>query len=299
MDIIQANNLIKYYGKARGVDGVNFTVKEGEIFGFIGPNGAGKSTTIRLLLNLLFPTSGSASIFGLDCVKESTKIRSRTGYIPSDAMPYDNMSVMEFLSYSGRFYGTAGLETKIKELAEIFDLDLERDISELSTGNRKKAAIIQGLAHSPALLILDEPTAGLDPLVQADFFSLLRRENARGTTIFFSSHVLSEVQELCKRVAIIRAGRIIAVEEIDALREKQLKKVSIRFPGAPPASGLGISGCENVQISGPLLTFLYSGEINALTAAMAMHKLDRLIIEEPSLEEVFIHYYEHGGNNDE
>ena len=207
-----------------GIEDISFEVSQGEIFGFIGPNGAGKSTTIRILLNLIFPTSGSGRIFGMDMVRDSKKIRSHVGYVPSDANLYDRMKVHEFLKYSADFHAINNSEHKIRELADIFDLDLGRKIPELSMGNKKKVTIVQALVHRPALLILDEPTPGLDPLIQARFFDLLHEENKKGTTIFFSSHNLNEVQAFCKTVAIIREGKIINVEEIAALRKKQLKK---------------------------------------------------------------------------
>ncbi len=214
----------------RGIEHVNLEIGEGEIFGFIGPNGAGKSTTIRILMNLIFPTGGSARIMGMDVIRETKKIKSMAGYIPSDANAYSSMDVHEFLSYCMRFYKVQN-STKITELSELFELDLKRKIADLSMGNRKKVSIVQSLLHSPRLLILDEPTTGLDPLMQSIFFDLLRSENQKGMTIFYSSHILSEVQMLCKRVAIIKEGKIIQLEDIETLRKKQLKKVYIEFEG--------------------------------------------------------------------
>ena len=213
MNIIDIHHLTKSYGRSRGIDDLSLKVQQGDIFGFIGPNGSGKSTTIRILLNLLFPTSGTATIFGLDVVKDSKKIRQRLGYVPSDANLYDKMRVGEFLKYGGAFYSLRNSETRILKLAELFELDLGRKIPELSTGNKKKAAIIQAMVHQPEILILDEPTTGLDPLIQSRFFDLLHEENDQGTTIFFSSHVLSEVQSLCRTVAIVKNGKIIKIFE--------------------------------------------------------------------------------------
>ena len=290
--VIGISDLSKTYGKARGINHINLEINEGEIFGFIGPNGAGKSTTIRILMNLIFPTGGSASIMGMDVVRETKKIKSMVGYIPSDANAYSAMDVREFLVYCSRFYQIQNGEKRIAELSELFELDLNRKIDELSMGNRKKVSIVQSLLHSPKLLILDEPTTGLDPLMQSVFFELLRAENKRGMTIFFSSHILGEVQMFCKRVAIIKEGKIIQIEDIDNLRKKQLKKVSIEFVDHPNKESLSIAGIESV-IAGPdnILSFMYSGNLNELVGFLSETKLVNLMIEEPSLDEIFMHYY--------
>ncbi len=290
--VIRINDLTKYYGSVKGIENVNLNIQHGEIFGFIGPNGAGKSTTIRVLLNLIFPTSGNAEIMGMDVIRESKKIKNLIGYIPSDANAYDKMKVAEFLSYCSHFYHTTSSDQKIRELTALFDLDLNRKIADLSRGNRKKVAIIQSLIHSPKLLILDEPTTGLDPLMQEQFFELLRRENDQGMTIFFSSHVLSEVQLLCKRIAIIKGGRIIKIENIDTLRKKQLKKIFLEFKGNHPNDILAIKGIEDIILNtGNILSFMYSGNINDLIYKLSGITLMNMTIEEPSLEEIFMHYY--------
>lgn len=290
--VIRINDLTKYYGSVRGIENVNLNIQQGEIFGFIGPNGAGKSTTIRVLLNLIFPTSGNAEIMGMDVIRESKKIKNLIGYIPSDANAYDKMKVAEFLSYCSHFYHAANSDQKIRKLTTLFDLDTKRKIADLSRGNRKKVAIIQSLIHNPKLLILDEPTTGLDPLMQEQFFELLRRENDRGMTIFFSSHVLSEVQLLCKRIAIIKGGQIIKIENIDTLRKKQLKKIFLEFEGNHPNDILAIQGIEDIILNtGNILSFMYSGNINDLLYKLSGIKLMNMTIEEPSLEEIFMHYY--------
>lgn len=289
---IQITDLTKRYGKDRGIENVNLQVEEGEIFGFIGPNGAGKSTTIRVLLNLLFPTSGEARIMGMDVVRDSKEIKLKTGYVPSDANAYPHMEAGEFLRYSGRFFSPDGNERRINELAELFEVDRRRKIGDLSMGNRKKISIIQSLLHEPRLLIVDEPTTGLDPLMQARFFELLRSENRRGMTIFFSSHTLSDVQMLCKRVAIIREGRIIRVEEIETLRKRQLKKIFIEFGSSEENSLTGLPGIEGAPlVSGRSVRFLYSGEINQLLSVLSSRNIADMTLEEPSLEEIFMHYY--------
>lgn len=290
--IIDITDLSKFYGKARGIEHVNLEVEEGEIFGFIGPNGAGKSTTIRILLNLIFPTGGSARIMGMDVIRDTKKIKRQVGYIPSDGSPYSSMDVHEFLSYCIRFYDVQNGAHRIAELSELFELDLKRKIAELSMGNRKKVSIVQSLLHNPKLLILDEPTTGLDPLMQAKFFELLRSENRKGMTIFFSSHILSEVQLLCKRVAIIKEGKIIKLEDIETLRKKQLKKVLIQFEDQVNEQNFSIHGIDRIITKlDNMLSFMYSGDINELVGLLAGRKIVNLTIEEPSLEEIFMHYY--------
>lgn len=290
--VIEIFDLSKQYGRARGIDHVNLEIEEGEIFGFIGPNGAGKSTTIRILLNLIFPSGGMAKIMGMDVIRQTSEIKRITGYIPSDAVIYPSMRVDEFLNYCLRFYAAKKGEQRVKDLCDRFELDPFRRISDLSMGNRKKVSIVQSLIHQPRLLILDEPTTGLDPLMQEKFFELLREENQKGMTVFFSSHVLSEVQLLCKRVAIIREGKIIRVEEIDALRKKQLKRVHIEFGEPMKESGIQIPGMVNPEYAaGNVISFVYQGDLNHLISYLTGRQVQNLTIEEPSLEEIFLHYY--------
>ena len=290
--IVDITDLSKFYGKARGIEHINLEIGEGEIFGFIGPNGAGKSTTIRILMNMIFPTGGSARIMGMDVIRDTKKIKLEVGYIPSEANAYSSMDVHEFLSYCIRFYRIQNGEQRISELSELFELDLNRQIADLSLGNRKKISIIQSMLHSPKLLILDEPTTGLDPLMQSVFFELLRSENKKGMTIFFSSHILAEVQMLCKRVAIIKGGKIIQIEDIDNLRKKQLKKVYIEFGDNMNKENFIISGIESaITLPGNTLSFMYSGNISELISYLSGEKIINLMIEEPSLDEIFLHYY--------
>jgi ABC-2 type transport system ATP-binding protein len=292
MNVIEIHRLAKFYRQSRGIEDITLSVPQGDIFGFIGPNGAGKSTTIRILLNLIFPTSGSSTIFGLDVVKDSRKIRGRLGYVPSDASIYDRMTVMEFIRFGAAFYGAEKNTGRISDLLEVLDLDPGRKVAELSMGNKKKVSIIQAMVHQPELLILDEPTSGLDPLIQSRFFDLLREENRQGTTVFFSSHTLSEVQAFCKTVAIVREGKIVNVEEIASLRKKQLKKVRILFPEEHGVEELCLEGIGPTKSEkGKNLVFLYSGDINTLVAKLATMTVDNLSIEEPPLEEIFLHYY--------
>jgi ABC-2 type transport system ATP-binding protein len=292
MNVIELKNLTKMYGKSRGIIDVSFEVKEGEIFGFIGPNGAGKSTTIRTMLSLIYPTSGTATIFGKDSVKYGPEIKKDIGYLPSEVFYYDNMRVIDLLNYSASFY-KKDCSKRIHELAEIMHLDLKKKIDDLSFGNKKKVGIVQGLLHEPKLIILDEPTSGLDPLMQQKFFELLKEENKKGATILFSSHILSEVQKLCDRVAIIKEGRIIQVEKISTLKENNYKKIKVETSEpADKSDFLAIPGVSNVEVKENTVSFIFRGNINQVVGKLAQMELANLWIEEPDLEEIFLHYYE-------
>ena len=290
-NIIEINHLTKSYGKSRGIIDVSFTVKEGEILGFIGPNGAGKSTTIRTLLSLIYPTSGSATIFGKDCIKEGHKIRQDIGYLPSEVFYYDDMKVIQLLKYSASFYGPVDMD-RLHYLANQMDLDLNRKIDDLSYGNKKKVGIVQGLLHNPKLIILDEPTSGLDPLMQQKFFQLIKEENEKGATVLFSSHILSEVQKLCSRVCIIKEGRIIKIQEISELINTTYKKIKLDFKYEISKNLLSIDGISGAKINGSELSFLFKGDINTIIQELAGSQLDNVLIEEPDLEEIFLHYYD-------
>ena len=290
MSVIEANHLTKYYGKARGIDDISFQVEEGEIFGFIGPNGAGKSTTIRLLLSLIYPTSGDATIFGKDCIQFGPEIKKDIGYLPSEVFYYDRMKVIDLLNYSASFY--PGDHTKrMHELSELMGLELNRKIEDLSYGNRKKVGIVQGLLHRPKLLLLDEPTSGLDPLMQRKFFDLIHEENQRGVTVFFSSHILGEVQRLCSRVAIIKEGKIVEIEDICNLQRNNYKKVQITAANLDTTC-FDIPGVTNLEHADGIVRFLYKGDINLVMRKISEQTVSDVTIEEPSLEEIFMHYYE-------
>ncbi|WP_069649015.1 ABC transporter ATP-binding protein [Caloranaerobacter ferrireducens] len=291
MSVIEINNLTKYYGKSRGIIDVSFNVEEGEIFGFIGPNGAGKTTTIRILLSLIYPTSGSAKIFGKDCIKYGPEIRKDIGYLPSEVFYYDNMKVIDLLNYSASFYNK-DCSKRIKELSEIMDLDLTKKIEDLSLGNKKKVGIVQGLLHEPKLIILDEPTSGLDPLMQKKFFDLILEENKKGTTVLFSSHILSEVQRICTRVGIIKEGRMIKVEDIKALKEHNYKKFKVELSKDIDKDYFNIDGVSDLKVEDNVVSFLYRGDINRIIEKIYNTKITNLLVEEPSLEEIFMHYYE-------
>ncbi len=290
MSVINVDHLTKYYGKARGIVDVSFQVDEGEIFGFIGPNGAGKSTTIRLLLSLIYPTSGSATILGKDCIKHGPELRQQIGYLPSEVFYYERMKVIDLLKYSASFYKEASPQ-RMNELAEIMELEMNRRIEDLSYGNRKKVGIVQGLLHQPKLLFLDEPTAGLDPLMLRKFFDLVRAENQRGVTVFFSSHILGEVQRLCNRVGIIKEGSIIEIADIRTLQQNNYKKVRVDAQAIDPAH-FDLPGVTNLECQNGTVRFFYKGDINAVMRKVSELTVLDVAVEELTLEEIFMHYYE-------
>lgn len=288
--IIQTDKLTKTYGKQRGIIDVDLTIYKGEIFGFIGPNGAGKSTTIRTLLSLIYPTSGSAKIFGLDTIAGHEEILANVGYLPSEVFYYDYMKVIDLLKYAASFY-KKDCTARIELLAKRLDLDLHRKIADLSLGNKKKVGIIQGLLHEPELIILDEPTSGLDPLMQNVFFELIREEQQRGATVFFSSHILSEVQKLCERVAIIKDGKIIKIETMSDLAQTTFKHVELELQ-ADETFSIAPLEVTNFEQKGPKVSFLFNGDINALIQVLGQYKLKNIQLNEPDLEAIFFHYYQ-------
>lgn len=291
MAIIETKQLTKYYGKSRGIIDVDLSIEEGEIFGFIGPNGAGKSTTLRLLLGLIHPSSGSAQIFGKDCVKEAHLIHKDIGYLPSEVFYYDNMKVKDLLAYSASFYGKDCSE-RIQALSKRLDLDLNKKIDDLSYGNKKKVGIIQGLLHSPKLILLDEPTSGLDPLMQNIFFDILAEENKRGATILFSSHILSEVQRLCDRVAIIKEGKIVKLDTMESMKKEAYLKVFIETQKPVDVTKWKIDHLTQLEQASNNTSFLYKGDLNALMDQLAKLELVRVNVQEADLEDIFLHYYQ-------
>ena len=290
MNIIEIKDLTKYYGDVRGCENVNITIEEGEIFGFIGPNGAGKSTTIRTMLSLIYPTSGSVTIFGKDAIELGHEVREDIGYLPSEIFYYDKMKVIDLLRYSATFYDQ-DCEERIHYLSGVMELDLNRKIQDLSYGNKKKVGIVQGLLHSPKLIILDEPTSGLDPLMQQKFFNLIREENKKGATVFFSSHILSEVQQLCNRVAIIRDGEIVSIQDMEEMKRDNYKRVHIEGVGLNH-SKFDVEGVTNLNQNDNKVSFFFKGDINQIISIVSKVKVYDISIEEPTLEEIFMHYYE-------
>ena len=283
---IEIINLTKTYGKHRGVESVDLSVKEGEWFGFIGPNGAGKSTTIRTLLGLIKPTRGETKVNGMDSWLMKDKIMKDVGYLPSEAIFYPEMTVKETLDYALSFFGNKDVRRQ-KELCRRFQLDTKRKVGELSYGNRKKVGIVSALQHSPSLLILDEPTGGLDPLMQREFFNLLEEEHKNGKTIFMSSHILSEIEHHAQTAAFIRDGKIILKKEVSELSKTSRRKVSLR--GSLDISGL--QGVKEVVENKDGVSFLYSGDSKVLLDVLSKGDIKDFTVTEPDLEEVFLHYY--------
>lgn len=290
MEAIKTMGLTKYYGKARGIINLDLLVKEGEFFGFIGPNGAGKSTTIRTLLGLLKPTDGKAVIFGKDIKKEQKEIRRQIGYLPSEAIFYQGMKVKDILKLSADLR-KKNCEKEAKKLCERLQLDPGRKVEELSFGNRKKVGIVSALLHEPKLLILDEPTSGLDPLMQREFFQILKERNEEGTTVFLSSHILSEIQRNCTRAAIIREGSVTACDSVENLMKNRAKRVTVHGEFKPDF----LKGVKDLKQIENGISFLYAGDINELIYRLSQKPMTDLVIAEPDLEEVFMHYYQDGG----
>lgn len=292
MNIISTHNLTKYYGKARGIIDLNLNVLEGEIFGFIGPNGAGKSTTIRTLLGLIKPTSGSARIFDMDIVSEKKAILSRIGYMPSEAMFYSGMKVSDIIGMSASMH-KKDCRIKSKELCDRLQLDVKKKVDELSLGNRKKVSIVCALQHDPMLCILDEPTSGLDPLMQKEFFTILKERHKEGATIFLSSHVLSEISRYCSRAAIIREGRLIASDTVEALSAgTNARRVTLNGTTEAPR----IDGVKDVVPGDDSVSFLFQGNMKELLSELSTLPLKDLTITEPDLEEIFMHFYKNEVN---
>lgn len=287
---MEAVGLTKYYGKARGIAGVDLSVDEGEFFGFIGPNGAGKSTTIRTFLGLIKSNGGSARIFDQDIRTQRRDILSQVGYLPSETTFYSGMKVKDVIRLSADLRHKK-CRKEAKRLCERLELDTEKKVEELSFGNRKKVGIVCALQHKPRLCILDEPTSGLDPLMQREFFSVLKERNENGATIFLSSHILSEVQNYCDRAAIIREGQIVACDDMDTLAHTNVKRV--RIAGYCDLDNL--SGIRDMHQESNGVVFLYSGEMEPLLKRLSEASIRDLTITEPDLEEVFMHYYEKGG----
>ena len=292
---IRTSGLSKDYGQGHGLFELDLEVRHGEVLGFLGPNGAGKSTTMRLLLDLICPTAGSATLLGLDSHGESLEIRRRVGYLPGDFDLYPKLSGAAVLDYLAELRG--GVETKrTRELAERFDAQLDRPIATLSTGNRQKIGLIQAFMHEPELLILDEPIAGLDPLVQQSFHSLLGEVVARGRTVLLSSHTLSEVERVADRVAILRRGRLVALDSLENLRGIAVQRLEVEFAdGAPRAEELNaLPGVREASLEGSHLVIAFEGSADPIVKAVAAHDVRSIRSHDDDLEEIFLHYYRDG-----
>ncbi len=289
MNVIETVSLTKRYGKSRGIAGLNLEVSSGEIFGFLGPNGAGKTTTIRLLLDLLHPDEGSASIFGLDSHSHAIDIHRRLGYMPGDVALYDDMTGQEYLNLMASFRRTG--TRRLKEIQERLALDLRKKTRAYSKGMKQKLAIIQAFMSDPELLVLDEPTLGLDPLVQREFYEMLLEERARGKTVFLSSHILTEVERVCDRIGIVREGELVDVETVPGLKRKKIRKMRVTLSEEIPAADIHLEGAEVTAVNGRSLDLLVRGETLPLLRSLCALPVEDLSFPEASLEDTFMQYY--------
>jgi ABC-2 type transport system ATP-binding protein len=289
--VVRADRLSKHYGGHRGVDDLTFEVREGEVFGYLGPNGAGKTTTIRLLLDLIRPTNGRIELFGLDVRRAGPGARANLGYLPGDLRLYERLTAREHLRYFASLRGMSGLGDG-ERLAERLELELDRPIKALSKGNRQKVGLVQALMHRPALTVFDEPTSGLDPLVQQVVYELVAETTAEGRTVFVSSHVLSEVQHIADRVALIRDGRLELVDDVESLRQRALTRVQVTFADAPPAGTFDtLPGVHEVGRSGQIVHLTLEGSADLLVKALARFDVHALDSHEADLEDVFLELY--------
>jgi ABC-2 type transport system ATP-binding protein len=289
--VIRTEKLTKYYGSHRGIIDVDLVVEKGEVFGFLGPNGAGKTTTIRVLLDLIRPTSGKAYVFGIESSADPTAIHRRIGYLPGEFALYDRLTGGQTLEYFGNLRG--GVDKVYQaQLIQRFDLDPSRRFREYSKGNKQKVGLVAALQHRPELLLLDEPTAGLDPLVQQTFFELMREQVKDGATVFLSSHILNEVERSCDRVAIIREGLIVRVDSVEGLRDLAHHQVELRFAGKPPVAEFKkIKGVSDVVVEDHILRLRVLGSITPVVQAAARLGVTDFLSREPSLEETFLAQY--------
>ncbi len=290
--VVRTENLTKFYGKHRGIVGLNLEVQQGEVFGFLGPNGAGKTTTIRLLLDFIHPTEGQAHLFGLDAHADSLAIRRRTGYVPGDLAMYDSMTGRDLLTYFGNLRGSADWDY-VDGLVSRLDLDLSRRIRTLSKGNRQKVGLVQSLMHQPELLVLDEPTSGLDPLVQHEFYRIIREFKAQGKTVFLSSHFLAEVEKIADRVGIVREGRLVVAEQVDVLKSKAVRELELHFAQPVPVERFSrVPGVRDLQADNNDIRCKVEGSVDALIKLAAQFELTNITSHEPDLEEIFLAYYQ-------
>ena len=290
---IRTSKLTKDYGVGRGLFDLDLQVEGQEVFGYLGPNGSGKTTTIRLLMGMIHPTSGSSHVFGLDCLRDSVEVKRKVGYLPGDVPQFGSLTGDEVVAYLGGMRG--GVEgRRVQRIAERFDLDLSRRFREYSSGNKQKLAIVLAFMHRPDLLILDEPTSGLDPLNQQECYALLRETRDDGATVFLSSHILSEVEHVCDRVGIIRDGRLVRVAQLDELRHIRVHRVEIEFaPGTdiPESEIRAAEGVQDMAVDGNRVTCSVHGSFAALLHAIRDASVTDLVSTEPSLEEIFLSYF--------
>lgn len=287
--MLTIEHLSKYYRSSKGVEDLSITIQKGEIFGFIGPNGAGKSTTIRSIMHLIHYQEGSISLGGVPFNQDDITLKEKIGYLPSEIHLYDDFTVKEMLDYSASFY-KEDLRERTKMLVDRLEIPLTKRIDELSLGNLKKVGIVLALMHNPSILILDEATSGLDPVMQEVFFQLMQEEKKRGTTIFFSSHVLSEIKRICDRVGIIKEGKLIQIEDMEKLRHSSL--LSITITSSEIKKIVKELHLKDVSIENETIHFIKDQSIDSLLTILAKFPITKLLMEEPSIEEVFLHYYQ-------
>lgn len=291
--VIELRNFVKHYGDVEAIRGIDLVVNKGEVFGFLGPNGAGKTTAIRTMLDLIRRTEGEVRVLGLDSHDDTKEIRKRIGYLPGEFGLYEGLRARDFLLYLLDVRGMSQNEKRMLELAEYFDLELDRKIREMSKGNRQKVGLIQAFMHDPELVILDEPTSGLDPLIQQKFYKMISEEKENGRTVFLSSHVLAEVEHICDRVAIIKEGKLVLVERIDALKEKVGKVLSVTFNDHVPREELELPSIEDLEGDGRTYTMKVRGDIDEVVKRVAAHSVQSMTVETYSLEELFLELYNH------
>ena len=290
--VVRTDRLTKYYGRHLGIEGLDLEIGQGEIFGFLGPNGAGKTTTIRLFLDLIRPTEGAASIFGLDTRSDSIEIRRRVGYVPGELALYEKQTAMEFFELVSNVRGDVD-RADLESLIERFELDVTRPIAGLSKGNKQKVGLVQAFMHDPDLLILDEPTAGLDPLVQKEVHRYLQEKAALGRTVFLSSHALDEVEAVANRVGIIRTGHLVAVDDVRTLKARALHQIEVVFAHAVTDGNFAtLPGVRHVDFDGTRAVYRFDGSPDPIVKAIARYEISSLSSHEADLEDIFLSYYE-------
>jgi len=291
-DVIVAKGLTKFYGTQRGVIDLDFSILQGEVFGFLGPNGAGKTTTIRVLMDFMRPTEGQAEVFGLDSHANAIEIKRLVGYLPGEMHLYENLTGIEHLRFLAKFRD--GVDWKfVDKLASRLQVDLNKKIKKMSHGNKQKVGLIQAFMHKPKLIILDEPTTGLDPLIQHEFYHLIADTKNQGSTFFVSSHNLPEVEKICDRVGIIREGQLVVVEKIEVLREKALRPLEVHFSQPPKLTDFsGVAGIKDVRVEGNILRCTVVGTLDSFIKKLAKFEVINILSQEPNLEEVFLNFYE-------
>jgi ABC-2 type transport system ATP-binding protein len=288
--VIKIKNLTKYYGKSRGVEDLTFEVNEGEIFGFLGPNGAGKTTTISCIMDFIRPTSGSINVLGMDSTRDSVNIKKRVGFLAGDVSLYEKMSGKEHLKYIESFRGKSPI---VKELIKKFEFNPNVKVKNLSKGNKQKLALILALMHKPKILIMDEPTSGLDPLLQNEVYKILENMRKDGSTIFFSSHIISEVERIADRVGIIRNGKLSNIETIEDLSKKKIRNIEIRLNGQYDISDFKVDGVKSIEKINGGISLKFAGDINPLIRKLSSYDVGDIEISHASLEDIFLEFYNH------